>query len=121
LVSRGGQALVEKQTHSLGKPGNWTALHSLADGRPCADNVAIAGMLINAMSKQALDKQSVRLNTALHHAASRGNTRLVELLIDRGAALDIQNFDSKCPADMSKKSHAEVTAILLRGGAPLWA
>ena len=46
----------------------------------------------------AVDKNGF---TALHGAASRGDNEIVQLLVDRGARVDIVNEDGNSPADMA--------------------
>ncbi len=46
----------------------------------------------------AVDKDGF---TALHGAASRGDNEIVQLLVDRGARVDIINEDGNSPADMA--------------------
>lgn len=59
-------------------------------------------------------------NTALHEAALRGHTEIVELLLDNGAILDVQNgpYDRDTPLiDAVSNGHVETVKLLLERGA----
>ena len=50
--------------------------------------------------------------TALHWAANRGNTKVVRLLIDRGADKSVRANDGKRPKDVSVPSMDEINTML---------
>jgi ankyrin repeat protein len=51
--------------------------------------------------------------TPLHQAATHGRMKIVQLLLEHGAKVDIKSDDDRTAADMAKvKEHAEIQALL---------
>ncbi len=57
----------------------------------------------------AVDEQQ---NSALHLAAAKGNDKIVQYLISRGARLDLKNKQDKTPAEVAPKRTADLIAKL---------
>jgi ankyrin repeat protein len=80
-----------------------------------ADPIEVTTMILDAGAdiNAANDQQS----TALHLAAQRGNDKIVQYLISRGARTDIKNKLGKTPAEIAPKRTAELIAKLTNGSA----
>jgi cytohesin len=66
----------------------------------------------------ALHRRDSRRETALHHAAARGNKETVELLLARGASPDAAGGDGGTPLHRAAKNgQPEIVMLLLAGGA----
>ncbi|KAE9448694.1 hypothetical protein C3L33_19433, partial [Rhododendron williamsianum] len=71
----------------------------------CAQILLEAGVMVDALDKNK--------NTALHYAAGYGRKECVALLLDHGAAVTLQNLDSKTPIDVARlNSQHEVLKLL---------
>ncbi|CZT09569.1 uncharacterized protein RCO7_03690 [Rhynchosporium graminicola] len=68
-----------------------------------------------------IDKEDIRSNTALYHAAQNGHTEITELLLERGAKIDQKSFfDGWTPLKIAaKKGHLSVVRLLLKYGADI--
>ena len=66
-----------------------------------------AGADINAVNDQE--------NAAVHLAAQRGNDKVVQYLVSRGARLDLKNKQGKTPGEAAPKRTAELIAKLMNG------
>ena len=65
-----------------------------------------AGADINAVNDQQ--------NTALHLAALRGNDKVVQYLMSRGARPEVKNKQGKTPAEVAPKRTADLIARLTK-------
>lgn len=54
-----------------------------------------------SLPNQILDAQNKVGDTALHIAAARGHTKVVEILLERGANADLCNKDDQTPLDLA--------------------
>jgi len=82
-------------------------------------SLAIRKMLLDAGAKvnQTTDKRG---RTALHKDAITGNNRAVQLLLDRGAKVDVRDNDGKTPLlDAVYSAQIETVKILLQAGADI--
>ena len=58
-------------------------------------------------------------NTPLHWAARNNNTEVTRMLIDKGADVNLQNYDNKTPLDVADKgSKVERLLMQLQQNAP---
>jgi ankyrin repeat protein len=67
-----------------------------------------AGADVNAVNAQG--------NTAVHLAAQRGNDRIIEYLVSKGAKLDIVNKGNRTPLDMAGNNKTTAALIQSLGG-----
>ena len=78
-----------------------------------ADPVEVITMILDAGADvNAVNEQQT---TAVHLAASRGNDKVVQYLVSRGARLDIKNRQGKTPAEIAPKRTADLIAKLTNG------
>lgn len=79
------------------------------------------GTPVNALDADAAGELSyiaVHKDTPLQVAAENGHTRIVQLLISRGAWLDAQCCDNHTPVGRAARNgHAEIVRMLLEAGA----
>jgi ankyrin repeat protein len=68
-----------------------------AEGR--ADPIEAIKLFLQAGAD--INATNIAGNTAMHYAAQTGANRIVELLADRGAKLDVKNKDGKTPLDLA--------------------
>ena len=71
----------------------------------CGDRAHSGGRVLNATDKQG--------RTALWHAADRGNSGTVEILIGKGADLHLADADGLTPFLRAIETRNEETALLL--------
>ena len=77
-----------------------------------ADPVEVAKMIVDAGADvNAVNDQE---NTALHLAALRGNDKIVQYLISRGAKADVKNKQGKTPAEVAPKRTADLISRLTK-------
>jgi ankyrin repeat protein len=69
-----------------------------------------AGADVNAQNEQG--------NTAVHLAAQRGNDRVIEYLVSKGAKLDIVNKGNRTALDLARQSKTTSELIAKLGGVP---
>ncbi|MHC4096327.1 MAG: ankyrin repeat domain-containing protein [Planctomycetota bacterium] len=124
LIAKGANVNV-KDKHGL------TALHWAAlEGHKDAVELLIThGVDINTKAEQGLKltwydastvggKETNPGGTALHWAAIQGNKDVVELLIARGADLNLKNNRDKTPLTLAKeKKHKDIVKFLRKHGA----
>jgi len=67
-----------------------------------------AGADVNAVNEQG--------NTASHLAAQRGNNRIIEYLVSKGAKLDVKNKGNRTPLDLARNNKATAELIQKLGG-----
>ena len=73
-----------------------------------ADQIGLVGRLLEARADE--DRQDKNGNMVLHYAASWGRKDSVSLLIEAGAALDIENNEGAIAIDVVKDE--EIAALL---------
>jgi ankyrin repeat protein len=81
----------------------------LADPVEVIKMILDAGADVNAVN----DQQS----SALHLAAAKGNDKVVQYLVSRGAKLDLKNKQGKTPAEVAPPKTAQLIARLANGPA----
>jgi ankyrin repeat protein len=69
-----------------------------------------AGADVNAINEQG--------NTAAHLAAQRGNNRIIEYLVSKGAKLDVKNKGNRTALDLARNNKATAELIQQLGGVP---
>ena len=78
-----------------------------------ADPVEVVKMILDAGADiNAVNDQE---NAAVHLAAQRGNDKVVQYLVSRGARLDLKNKQGKTPGEAAPKRTAELIAKLMNG------
>src|SRR5437867_2730451 len=77
-----------------------------------ADPVEVVRMILDAGAD--VNASNDQENTALHLAALRGNDKVVQYLISRGAKLDGKNKQGKTPAEVAPKRTADLIAKLAK-------
>ena len=77
-----------------------------------ADPVEVVRMILDAGAD--VNASNDQENTALHLAALRGNDKVVQYLISRGAKLDVKNKQGKTPAEVAPKRTADLIAKLAK-------
>jgi ankyrin repeat protein len=71
-------------------------------------------LLLGVKEGQGLDERDEKGKTALHHAARRGNKRVVGLLLKKGAKASKKDKKSKTPLMLAcSKGHLEVVEMLV--------
>ncbi len=90
--------LATELSRTLPPPTEWLFEDHLwlCKGVRDGDLLAVALMLKGGMNPSAVDYDG---NSALHLAASCGNSELCKTLVEAGAAIDVPNFEGKLPID----------------------
>jgi ankyrin repeat protein len=77
-----------------------------------ADPVEVVKMILDAGAD--VNAANDQENTALHFAALRGNDKVVQYLVSRGARIDAKNKQGKTPAEVAPKQTADLIAKLAK-------
>ncbi|GAH66201.1 unnamed protein product [marine sediment metagenome] len=106
--------LIERGAYLAIRSGRgWTPLHEALYQRSpeLAAFLIVSGSDVNAK----IEGDFYPEYTALHFAASRGRNKLVELLIEKGARVNVKDRSGKTPLDLATTN--EIREALIQGGA----
>lgn len=111
LIALGGDVNIPSQNAMRVCP-----LHSAAAHSDQGKAVALAAIVLEAGAKPNAQQQ--RGFTALHEAALKGNSALIELLLRHGADPGLANEEGTYPADLARSNgHSEAVRLLERRSA----
>ena len=76
------------------------------------DNLLNAGAAVNINNAELADADG---NVPLHYAVKNNNTRVIQLLINRGAQIDIQNNNGRTPLNFAALYGTQETVNFMKG------